>query len=151
MKVKCIYNLGSDLRVYENKPLRPEQFGRFGASFYTDYQYLNIGKEYIVMGIITFETYQSYVIDNGEEVLCCPCQLFEVIENKIMPNWKFRLVDKNESIYPFVQSILGYPELCLDKNSYEQLIVENESSFKQIYFTRKKELENELGITKETT
>jgi len=144
MKVRCVYNTGESLRSYENKTLQKAELGRFGATGYSEYNELDIGKEYLVMGVIIFETYQAYLIDDSGFISACPCQLFEIVDNKINSNWHFRLIDKNEDIYPFVQAIIGYPELCLDKNAYEDLIVEKDEEAERIYFRRKIELENSL-------
>lgn len=144
MKVLCKYNLGKDLSPYESKPLGKEEFGRFGVSEFTEYGELEIGKEYLVMGIVIFETYQAYLIDDNGFISICPCQLFEIIDNNISVNWRFRTIDKRENIYPFVQAIMGYPELCSNKNAYEDLIVEKEEEAERIYFRRKTELEKEL-------
>lgn len=145
MKVRCIYNTGEALRPHEYKPLEKEILGRFGATGYTQYGELDIGKEYLVMGIIIFETYQAYLIDDSGLISACPCQLFEVVDDKVGSNWHFRLVEKDEDIYPFIQGIFGYYELCFDKKSYENLIVEKEKEYERIYFRRKIELEKELG------
>ena len=124
MKVRCLYNNGKALRAYEYKSLSEDMMGRFGATGYTEYGELDIGKDYWVMGIIVFETYQAYLIDDNGLISACPCQLFEVIDNKVNLNWRFRLIEKDEDIYPFIQAIFGYPELCSDKKAYENLIVE---------------------------
>ena len=144
MKVKCLYNTGNALREYEYKPLAKEMLGRFGTTGYSQYHELDIGKEYLVMGIITFETYQAYLIDDNGFISACPCQLFEVVDSRLNPNWHFRLIDKNEDIYPFVQAIIGYSELCFDTKSYENLIIEKDEEAQRIYFRRKIELEKEL-------
>ena len=95
------------------------------------------------MGIIIYQTYQAYLIDDNGFILSCPCQLFEILDEKLVPSWCFRTIDKDENIYPFIQAILGYTELCTDKNSYEDLIIEKDESARRIYFKRKIELENE--------
>ena len=97
------------------------------------------------MGIIVFETYQAYLIDDNGFISACPCQLFEVVESKVNSNWHFRLIEKDEDIYPFVQAILGYPELCSDKKAYENLIVEMEEDAQRIYFRRKIQMESDLA------
>lgn len=147
MKVKCLYNTGESLRQYEYKSLEKHILGRFGTTEYTAFEDggLTIGEEYLVMGIIIFETYQGYLIDYGGLPTVKPCQLFEIIDNTINPKWHFRLIDKDEDIYPFVQSIFGYPELCFDKRAYENLIVEMEEEAQQIYFRRKIELEKKIS------
>lgn len=147
MKVRCLYNTGEALRQYEYKPLEKDMMGRFGATGYTAYGDggLTIGQEYLVMGVIVFETYEGYLIDHGGVPSVYPCQLFELIDNKVNLNWHFRLIEKDEDIYPFVQSILGYPELCSDKKAYENLIVDMEEEYQRIYFRRKIEMENALN------
>ena len=141
MKVRCLYNTGEALRPYEYKTLKRDMMGRFGATGYSEYQELDVGEEYFVMGIIVFETYQSYLIDNSGFIAACPCQLFEIIDDEVNSNWHFRLIEKQENIYPFIQAIIGYYELCFDKKSYENLIVEKDEDARRIYFKRKKEAE----------
>jgi hypothetical protein len=144
MKIRCLYNRGEALRAFEYKSLRKDMIGRFGATSYSQYNELDIGKDYLVMGMIIFETYQAYLIDDSGLISACPCQLFEVIDDKINSNWHFRQIEKEEAIYPFVQAIFGYHELCFDKKSYENLIVEKEEATLLQYFKRKVELEKEL-------
>lgn len=146
MKVRCLNNKGEALRTYEYQSLNDETMGRFGSTAYSEYNELDIGKDYIVMGIIIFETYQAYLIDDSGLISACPCQLFEPIDNKVNRNWFFRLINKNENIYPFIQAIFGYYELCVDKNAYENLIVDREEGAQRTYFKRKIEFENELGL-----
>lgn len=145
MNIKCLYNTGDALRKYEYSFLEKGILGRFGATGYSEYNELDVGKEYFVMGLIVFETYQAYLIDNNGLISFCPCQLFEVVDNRVSSNWYFRLIEKDEDIYPFIQAIFGYYELCFDKKAYENLIVEKDEESQQIYFKRKKEMENELS------
>ena len=144
MKVRCLYNTGESLRQYEGKILDKGIMGKFGATAYSEYGELCIGKEYLVMGIIVFETYQSYLVDDDGFISASPCQLFEIVDSRLNADWYFRLTEKQENIYPFVQAIFGYYELCFDKNSYESLIVEKNEDDQRIYFKRKQELEKEL-------
>lgn len=145
MKIRCINNTGLSLRPYEYESItNQEVFGRFGVSAMAEYG-IEIGREYLVMGLITFKTYQAYLIDNNGFIFTCPCQLFEVIDSKVNSNWHFRLIEKNEDIYPFVQAVLGYPELCSDKKAYENLIIEMEKNTQRTYFRRKIELEKEFS------
>jgi hypothetical protein len=146
MRIKCIYNTGEDLRPYENKSLRKEELGRFGATGYTKYGELDIGKEYLVMGMIMFESYLAYLIDDNHIISICPCQLFEVLDTRIPPSWHFRLIERDEDLYPYIQAIWGYRELCFDKKTYENLIIEQTEETIELYFKRKKELEKELNI-----
>lgn len=145
MKIHCINNTGVSLRPYECEPItNKEVFGRFGVSEMTEYG-IEIGKEYLVMGLIIFQTYQAYLIDDNGFIATYPCQLFKVVDSKLNSNWHFRLIEKDEDIYPFVQAIFGYPELCSDKKAYENLIVEMEEGTQRIYFKRKIELERDLS------
>lgn len=144
MKVRCIKNSGADLRPFEYQPINDKKvFGRFGSCEISKYE-IEIGKEYLVMGLITFQSYQAYLIDDNGFISACPCQLFKVIDSKVNSNWHFRLIEKDEDIYPFVQAISGYPELCSDIKAYDNLILEMEESTQRIYFKRKIELEKEL-------
>lgn len=119
-------------------------FGRFGSTEYTIFNEVQVGKEYLVMGIVIFENYQSYLIDDGENVFTKPCQLFEVIDSEIGSDWHFRLIGIDENIYPFVQAVFGYYEFCAEGRSYEGLVVENDSEFLKIYFEKKKKFEDML-------
>ena len=141
MKVLCVNNTGESLRKNEYNCLPKGEQGRFGATGYTLYNELEIGKEYRVMGIIIFQTYQGYLIDGFGLISACPCQLFEVIDDCLPLNWNFRVVEKEEDLYPYVQAIFGYDELCRDKESYNKLIVDMEEEAMRIYFRRKIELE----------
>ena len=143
MKVRCLYNTGEELRPYEYKFLEKEMMGRFGATGHSIYGELDIGKEYLVIGIIVFETYQAYLVDDSGLISACPCQLFEVVDSKISSSWHFRLIEKDEDIYPFVQAVFGYQELCHNKKSYEDLIVEKDPEAERIYYLRKSEMEKE--------
>lgn len=145
MKIRCISNTGMTLRSYEYEPItNKEVFGRFGISEMGEYG-IEIGKEYLVMGLIVFQTYQAYLVDDNGHVSTYPCQLFEVVDDKVNLNWHFRLTEKEEDIYPFVQAIFGYSELCSDKKAYENLIIEMKEDTLRIYFRRKIELEKELA------
>ena len=144
MIVRCIYNRGKDLRTYEYEKLNKDQIGRFGACEVTEYNQITIGKEYLVMGLIVFDVYQAYLLDDNGFITVCPCQLFEVVDPKINANWCFRTIEKDEELYPEFQAIFGYPEFCFDKDSYDKLIVEMEEEAQRLYFRRKIELINNL-------
>lgn len=145
MKIRCLYDKGEDLRPYEYKPLSKGMMGRFGATGYSEYGGVTIGHEYLVMGLIIFQTYQAYLIDDNGLISACPCQLFEITDGKVSSNWHFRLIEQDEDSYPFVQAIVGYPELCSDKKAYEKLIVDMDEDAQRMYFRRKIELEKELN------
>lgn len=146
MKIRCIKNTGLSLRSYEYEQItNKEVFGRFGVSEMAEYG-IEIDKEYLVMGLITFQNYQAYIINIYGFISAYPCQLFKVFDNKTNSNWHFRLIKKGEDIYPIVQIILGYPELCSDKKAYENLVIEMEQYAQRIYFQRKIEIEKKYQI-----
>ncbi len=144
MKVRCLYNRGEDLRPYEYKILTKDEFGRFGVSGNTEYGEIEIGQEYLVMGIIMFESYLSYLVDDNGFISACPCQLFEVIDDRMDSDWHFRLIERDEDIYPHIQAIMGYREVCFDKKSYENLIIERDEEAISVYFRRKRKVEKTL-------
>jgi hypothetical protein len=145
MKVRCIDNTKISLRPYEYEQITTEEvFGRFGVSEMGNYD-IEIGKEYLVMGLIVFQTYQAYLIDDNGFIATYPCQLFKLVDSKLNSNWHFRITERSEDVYPYVQAIFGYPELCTNEKAYENLIVEKNEYDEQIYFRRKKEFEIEVG------
>ena len=140
MRIKCIANKHKDLEKYEYKALADDIFGRFNISKQHEYS-LTVGEEYNILGMILFQEYLAYLTDSNGLILTAPCYLFEVTDTKKIPkNWHFRIVEKDENIYPFIQAIWGYEELCLDKQAYEKLIVEMEEESQRTYFRRKIEL-----------
>lgn len=140
MIIKCISNKGEYLRGYEYKKLNKDVFGRFGASGYTEYAELQVGKEYLVMGIVIFESHQGYLIDDDEFITIVPCQLFKILDSSFIGQWYYRLIEKDEENYPFIQAIFGYYEFCFDKKSYQNLIIEKDEESIQTYFQRKKKM-----------
>jgi hypothetical protein len=144
MKIKCINNTGKALRVYEERQLESHEIGRFGATENSEYNEIEIGKEYLVMGMILFNSYLSYLIDDGI-ISAIPCELFEVVDSNVTQNWHFRLIRNDENIYPYIKAIWGYFELCFDEKSYEKIIVEKDEEAQRTYFRRKIEIEKELA------
>ena len=71
--------------------------------------------------------------------------MFEIVDDKLGTNWHFRLIEKEEDVYPFVQAVLGYYEFCIDRKAYEKIIVEKDEETQRIYFRRKIELEKEIA------
>lgn len=143
MKIRCIYNTGKALRVYENKPLSNDELGRFGATGHTEFG-LIIGKEYIVMGMLLGEGCLDYLIDDDGYVSAYPYPLFEVIDNKLPSSWFFKSLKKTNENYPYQEAIWGYYELVFDDSHYEKLVDVDEEA-QRIYFRRKIELEKELA------
>jgi hypothetical protein len=143
MKVRCLHNVGEALRPYENKFLKSDQFGRFGASAHTEYG-IEIGKEYLVMGMILGEGVLCYIVDCAGVISVYPYPLFEVIDNSINSSWFFRAFKITDGFFPYQESIWGYKELVFDETHFEKLI-EGEEEAQRIYFRRKIELEKELA------
>lgn len=143
MKIRCIYNTGEALRVYENKPLNKDELGRFGATGYTEFG-LTIGKEYIVMGMILGEGTLDYLIDDGGYVSLYPYPLFEVVDNKLPSSWYFKSLKNTDENYPYQEAVWGYYELVFDDTHYEKLVDVEEEAMR-MYFRRKIELEKELA------
>ena len=132
MKIKCIYNTGQQL--IDNEIELPGIFKE------TIFGLLEIGKEYLVMGIIYGEGEVDYLIDDSGIVSACPYQLFQILDNKLSSNWYFRTFSISDDIYPFQQALIGYHELCFNTNHYENL-VNMEDEALRIYFRIKIEME----------
>jgi hypothetical protein len=134
MKIKCIYNTGEILRDYTRKPI--------GVSDITQYGALEIGEEYLVMGMILIEGYLSYLLDSGRSIGTYPCQLFEVTENMLNSNWHFKSYTAHHKNYINKEAVWGYYELCFIEDHYDQLMDMNQEAI-AIYIKRKKESYNQ--------
>ena len=132
MKINCNYNTGQQL--IDNEIELPGIFKE------TIFGLLEIGKEYLVMGIIYGEGEVDYLIDDSGIVSACPYQLFQILDNKLSSNWYFRTFSICDDIYPFQQALIGYHELCFNTNHYENL-VNMEDEALRIYFRIKIEME----------
>jgi hypothetical protein len=143
MIVKCIANNGQFLREFEYSEIQDQyQLGRFGATGLSNFG-VEVGFKYYVMGIIIFKDYQAFLLDHCGHILTCPCQLFEILDNKIPNSWKFTQMDPENQFYPFIQAIFGYEELVSDPLAYEKLIVEKDPLAYHGYFKQKSQLENQ--------
>ena len=142
MKVRCIYNTGRDLRPYESKILRDKEFGRFGASVYSNFG-LTIDKEYLVMGMILGNGILHYLIDDNGTIHAYPYLLFKIVDNNFHLSWYFRTFSLTDKIYPNREAVWGYYELVFDDLHYEKLIDMEEKAMR-IYFRRKIELEKKI-------
>ena len=145
MKIRCIYNTGEAIRVYENKSLSKDELGRFGATALTKYGGLTIGNEYLVMGMLLGEGCLDYLIDHDGYIAAYPYPLFEIIDNKLPLSWFFKSLKNTDENYPYQEAIWGYHELVFVDNHYEKLVDVDEEACR-IYFRRKMELEKELKL-----
>lgn len=102
---------------------------------------LEIGKEYLVMGVVLSENQLWYLVDENGRPGFYPFQLFQISDASIHSGWQIKLYEKDDGIFPFNKiAIWGYCELCSDEAHYEKL-VDRESKALEIYFKRKLELE----------
>ncbi|MDR1671658.1 MAG: hypothetical protein LBR57_03970 [Alistipes sp.] len=142
MTIRCVHNTGKVLRDYENKRLSKDTFGRFGTSWHTEFG-LEIGKDYLVMGVLYGEGTLDYLIDEGGYISAYPYPLFEVVDNRLPSNWFFKSLKNTDNNYPYQEAICGYYELVHDDTHYEKLVNYEEDACR-IYFRRKIELEKSI-------
>lgn len=90
MKVCCVNNTGKSIRPYENKPLAKNQLGRFGATEYTEFG-LEIGKEFLVMGMLLGEGSLDYLIDDRGYISAYPYPLLRLLIIRFLPVGTLRL------------------------------------------------------------
>ena len=144
MKIRCINNTGKSIRPYEFKSLKENRLGRFLSTEYTQFG-LEIGKEFLVMGMLYGEGDLDYLIDDGGYISAYPYPLFEVIDHRIPPTWYYKSFHHTDKLYPYREAVWGYYELVFDDKHYEQL-VEAEQSALRIYFKRKIQMEYYLDV-----
>lgn len=145
MKVRCIKNRGADLRPYEYEIINNDDIlGRFGATAWSEYNEIKIGREYLVMGITLSKGALYYLIDDGEDVDACPYPLFEVVDHTLPASWFFKALKNTDKKYPYREAVWGYYEFVFDDSHYEKLVDFDEEAM-QIYFRRKRELEKALA------
>jgi hypothetical protein len=126
MKAICKHNTGDFFKENELPT------GVFSSSIFN----LEIEKEYLVMGIILSGKFIFYLSDENGKPFWYPCELFQVSDNKISPNWYFKSFPKDDSID--IDAIWGYSELCNQENYFDQLMDRDDSAMR-IYFKRRME------------
>jgi hypothetical protein len=141
MKVRCIANTGEALKLYEVKELGEMELGRFGATSHTLFGGIEIGKEYLVMGIIQGGGTLSYLLDDNGDIGSYPTPLFEIVDNRVGPEWFFSMIKFDDERYPYQEALWGYHELVFDNNHYKKLISGSDEEAPRIYFRRKIEME----------
>ena len=129
MKIKCIANKGDCLKEYD-MPYGFSDESVFG---------MEIGEEFIVMGILSIENNLYYLVDDGELPYVFPYQLFEILDTTIPSNWYFNVPNNKGKPYSSVQGIWGYFELCNSNTHYDKLLEFDEIQM-NLYFKRKSEL-----------
>jgi|SRR5690606_8338070 len=105
---------------------------------------LELGKEYLVMGLLTFKQSNDlyYLIDEGGRPSWFPNQIFEVLSNNLPYNWYMKINIDDD--YVDYRNLIGFSELCNEQDFFNQLLERDEEAMR-IYFRRKIEHEKELG------
>ena len=129
MKIKCIYNTGEILMKSQRKPLYVSEKTQYGE--------LEIGREYLVMGILMNEGFMDYLIDGDGIISSYPSKLFDIVDRELPVNWFFSN-DINE--FAFIEAVWGYYELTSDSKHFVGLI-EMDVEAHRTYFRRKIEME----------
>lgn len=129
MKVICKYNDPSNLPTGI-----PDNFD-FG---------LELNKEYIVMGLLTFKRSNDLylLVDENGRPSWFPYQIFEIVNNILPKKWLVKINSRNEFVD--YKNLIGFRELCNDDNFFNGLL-EREEEPMRIYFKRKIELERDLS------
>lgn len=95
MIIRAKFNTGKALRYYEDQMLLPEQFGKFGASEYTQYGF-SVGEELFVVGMLLTEGNLRYLINSDRLVGTYPYQLFEMVDTRLPTGWCFNAFPSNQ-------------------------------------------------------
>lgn len=105
MKVKCLYNDPSNV----------------GEGIPNDFDYgLEINKEYLVMGIMTFKKSDNlyFLIDEDSRPGWFPHQIFEIESNELPFNWFVRINKDNK--HTDYRNLIGFAELCNDEDFFKR-------------------------------
>ena len=139
MIVKCINNTG---RILIDNKIKPH--GIFPESIFGE---LDVGKEYLVMGMVLKDGILYYLVNGGRVISIIPNQLFEVVDNIIPDNWFFKSFTKDMIKIVNMEAIWGYYEFVEDIEHYTKLMLMDEEAHR-LYFRRKIELEDKLNLNK---
>ena len=128
MKIKCI----------RNTIIRGEEYSLSykTSSEVVKYGELEIGEDYIVMGMILKQGSLFYLIDSGRIISACPHILFQIIDHILPASWYFKVFAPDYHNYINMEAVWGYFELCFVDAHYEELIDMDEKAH-SIYFARK--------------
>lgn len=126
MKIICKYN--DPEKVSDNIP---DNF---------DYG-LELGKEYFVMGILTFKDSDNlyFLTDSNSKPSWFPSQIFEISNNKLSDSFSVRINLEDDNVD--YRNLIGFDELCNDNEYFNLLLLRDEEAMR-IYFKRKFELIN---------
>lgn len=132
MKVICKENTAENLDLEEATNI-----------LYKRYKFpLIVEREYIIMGIALYKDRNCiyYLVDDGVLPHWVPYGLFEISDKAFPPNWHIDIIDKKKYPQGDVFFLSGFYELCSDENYYDAL-AERESEALEIYWKRKREVE----------
>ena len=128
MKVKAIGTSGKDLSRQSLDSFHnvEEQFG------------LEVGGIYTVYGINIWRGIVHYLTcDELGYAYWSPAELFEIVDNRIPPDWYFKFYGYEDNDMDQVNAVWGYKELALDPKHYFELILK-EGDFINIFNKKRK-------------
>jgi len=104
---------------------------------------LKLGKEYLVMGLLTFKLSNDlyYLVDEGGRPSWFPNQIFEVLGNCLPYSWYMKINIGDDCVD--YKNLIGFSELCNEQDFFNRLL-EREEKAMRIYFRRKIEMEKQL-------
>ncbi len=100
---------------------------------------LELGEEYLVMGMIHRGGGLFYLINGGIVISVCPVTLFEVVSSELPVGWHFRAFTPDYYNYINIEAVWGYYELCFVDTHFEELINFDEDAHR-IFFAHKKNM-----------
>lgn len=103
MKVRCLYN-----NPFNLLPAIPDNF---------DYG-LEVNKQYLVMGMMTFKQSDNlyFLVDENSRPGWFPYQIFDMKSNKLPSDWFVKINEGND--YVDYQNLIGFDELCNDEDFF---------------------------------
>ena len=106
---------------------------------------LELGKIYLVMGILTFKLSNNiyFLIDESGRPSWFPFQLFEILHNTLPTNWFLKINMGDE--YVDYRNLVGFEELCNKEGFFNRLLERDEEAM-NTYFRRKVELEKSIEL-----
>lgn len=130
MRVLCTANNGSSLSQ--------KHFEESYASLSSDFD-LEIGKEYIVYGIILWKGFLLYLIlGEGMFPHWYPSELFSVTRNEMPPDWYFVCRREEEGFE--VNAVWGYEELVNAEDHFDELSNLEKRAI-ELFVERKKQID----------
>ncbi len=128
MRAKCIANSGDKLSKTALEG---------GYTTYSQF-HLKIGDVYTVYGVNVWRHSINYLTMNeaGSLPIWSPAGLFQLVDNRVPPNWYFVYLITDPLI---LNGVWGYRELT-DQKHHDGLLGENKEAL-ELFFERKKEID----------